>query len=32
MSAVSMRDPLADLTRKSTGEMGAQVLASDSLD
>jgi len=24
-----MRDPLVDLTRKSTGEMGAHVLASD---
>jgi hypothetical protein len=25
-----MRDPLVDLTRKSTGEMGADELASDS--
>jgi hypothetical protein len=28
--AVSMRDPLVDLPRKSIGETGAQVLAKDS--
>jgi hypothetical protein len=29
MRAVSMVDPLVDLTRKSIGETGAQVLAKD---
>ena len=29
MSVVSMVDPLVDLTRKSTDDMGAHVLASD---
>jgi hypothetical protein len=29
MSAVSMVDPLVDLTKKSIGETGAQVLAKD---
>jgi hypothetical protein len=29
ISAVSMPDPLVDLTRESTGDMGAHVLASD---
>ena len=29
---VSMRDPLVDLTRKSIGETGAQVLAKDRMD